>query len=128
MSEILTAALKEFPGNLPLGLSYIETLQALGRSQEALGAGERLAKTHPLEPRVYELIAKSYGALGKRTEQHRALAELYLLQGSLPAAIEQLQLARNAADADFYTLSAVDARLRDLRTRQVEEKKEMENK
>jgi len=50
------------------------------------------------------------------------------LKGSLPAAIQQLQLARDAGDADFYTLSAVDARLRDLRTRQAEEKKEMAGK
>ena len=77
---------------------------------------------------MHELIAKTYGALGKRTAQHRALAEFYLLKGSLPAAIQQLQLARDAGDADFYTLSAVDARLRDLRTRQAEEKKEMAGK
>jgi predicted Zn-dependent protease len=37
------------------------------------------------------------------------------LQGSLPAAIEQLQLARSAGDGDFYQLSVVDARLKDLR-------------
>ncbi|MCU0805875.1 MAG: M48 family metalloprotease [Burkholderiales bacterium] len=122
---LLEAAMKEFPANLALGYNYVETLQALGRYPEALDAADRLAKAYPLEPRVHELMAKTYGALGRRTAQHRALAEFYLLQGSLPAAIEQLQLARNAGDADFYTLSAVDARLRDLRGRQAEEKKEL---
>ena len=125
---ILEAAMKEFPANLALGVNYVETLQALGRYPEALDAADRLAKAYPEEPGVHELIAKTYGALGKRTAQHRALAEFYLLKGSLPAAIQQLQLARDAGDADFYTLSAVDARLRDLRTRQAEEKKEMAGK
>jgi predicted Zn-dependent protease len=47
--------------------------------------------------------------------QHQAQAEYYALQGSLPAAIEQMQLARAAGDGDFYQLSVVDARLKDLR-------------
>jgi predicted Zn-dependent protease len=34
----------------------------------------------------------------------------------LPAAIEQLQLARGAGDGDFYQLSVVDARLKELRS------------
>jgi predicted Zn-dependent protease len=32
----------------------------------------------------------------------------------VPAAIDQLQQARRANDADFYTMSEVDARLRQL--------------
>ena len=61
------------------------------------------------------LQAKGYAALGKRLLQHQAQAEVYVLQGSVPAAIEQLQLAQKSGDGDFYQLSSVDARLRDLR-------------
>ena len=67
-------------------------------------------------PLLHELQAKCYAALGKRLLQHQAQAEVYVLQGSLPAAIEQLQLARNAGDGDFYQLSAIDARLKELRS------------
>ena len=66
------------------------------------------------DPRLFELTARSYERLGRRTLQHQATAELYLLLGAAPAAIDQLQLARRANDADFYTLSEVDARLRQL--------------
>ena len=45
------------------------------------------------------------------------------LQGSLPAAIEQLQLARGAGDGDFYQLSVVDARLKELRAQHTAEGK-----
>jgi predicted Zn-dependent protease len=47
--------------------------------------------------------------------QHRALAEQYYHMGLLSAAIEQLQLAQRSKDGDFYQMSAVDARLRELR-------------
>ena len=47
-----------------------------------------------------------------------------MLQGSLPAAIEQLQLAQKSGDGDFYQLSSVDARLRDLRARLAQQKKD----
>ena len=52
------------------------------------------------------------------------LAAWWLLRGSLPAAIEQLEIARKAGDGDFYELSAVDARMRELKQRLLEEKRE----
>ena len=62
-------------------------------------------------------------ASAMRSLEHQAQAEVYVLQGSLPAAIEQLQLARGAGDGDFYQLSVVDARLKELRAQQVSEGK-----
>jgi beta-barrel assembly-enhancing protease len=60
------------------------------------------------------MLAVSHSALQQKTLQHQATAELYVLQGAVPAAVEQLKLARSAGDADFYTMSEVDARLREL--------------
>ena len=74
------------------------------------------------------LQAKTYAALGKRLLQHQAQAEVYVLQGSLPAAIEQLQIAQSAGDGDFYQLSAVDARLRELRAQQLQLAREARKK
>ena len=61
--------------------------------------------------------------LGKRLQQHRALAESYFLQGQLGAAVEQLQFAQQATDGNFYEQSVVDDRLRELRKLQEEEAK-----
>ena len=55
--------------------------------------------------------------------QHRAQAEFYFLQGQLGPAIEQLEFAQKAKDGNFYELSAVDARLRELRKQHMEEEK-----
>ena len=67
----------------------------------------------------------SYAALGKRLLQHQAQAELYVLRGSVPAAIEQLQLAQAAGDGDFYELSAVEARLKELRARYAQDMRDV---
>lgn len=75
------------------------------------------------DARLYQFQAKAYAARGRAGQQHKALAEAYLLQGQLPAAIEQLELAQKAKDGDFYERSAIDARLRQLKRRQQEEMK-----
>ena len=77
-------------------------------------------------PRLWQLLSRAYAAQGKLTAQHRAQAEFYLLRGSLPAAVEQLDIARSAADGDFYELSAVDARLRELKQRLFEQRRDRE--
>jgi predicted Zn-dependent protease len=118
---ILAGARARFPGDLGVGYAYVSELQASGRHREALEALPDLARRDGRNPKAYEMQARSYSALGKRAEQHRMLAEMYFLQGSVPAAIEQLQLAQKAGDADFYVLSAVDARLRELRRMREEE-------
>src|SRR5690606_32034599 len=95
-----------------------------GRADAAATELRRRIGDRSGDPRLWQLLSRAYAALGKRTEQHRTQAEVYYLRGSLPAAIEQLEIARRANDGDFYTLSAVDARLRELKQRLLEEKRE----
>jgi predicted Zn-dependent protease len=45
--------------------------------------------------------AQSYAGLGKKAMQHRALAEVFALQGQTQGAVEQLELAQKAGDANF---------------------------
>jgi predicted Zn-dependent protease len=118
---ILAAAYTRYAGNLGVGYAYAAELQMAGRHRDALDVLADLVRRDGRNPKAYEMQARSYSALGKRAEQHRMLAEVYVLQGGVPAAIEQLQLAQRAGDADFYVLSAVDARLRELRRMREEE-------
>jgi predicted Zn-dependent protease len=122
--RILAAASQTYPDVFAIRLDRAEILQRLGREKEAVALLDELAKRRPADAQLYQMLAKSYAALGARTQQHRALAEAYYLQGSVPTAIEQLQFAQTAGDSDFYTLSAIDARLRELKRIQVEELKE----
>jgi predicted Zn-dependent protease len=125
----LKLALARYPNNRSLNYAYIEALQLLGQNREAMSLLEEQIKNYPRDARLYGMQAKGYASLGKRLMQHKAQAEVYVLQGSTPAAIEQLQLAQKSGDGDFYQLSSVEARLRDLRRQLAEEMKEKkENK
>ena len=122
--RVLQQALVRYPDDRALNYACIDTMQRLGQNREAAALVDEQLKNYPHDARLYALRAKGYAALGKRLLQHQAQAEVYVLQGSLPAAIEQLQIAQKSGDGDFYQLSSVEARLRDLRTRLAQERKD----
>ncbi|MBM3392060.1 MAG: M48 family metallopeptidase [Betaproteobacteria bacterium] len=110
--------------NKALLYGQIDALVAAGQPQEALKTATDELQLTPSDATLHGLQAKSYAALGKRLHQHRAQAELYALRGQLVPAIQQLELAQQAGDGDFFEHSQVDARLRELRARQAEEMKQ----
>jgi len=113
-----------YPRNKALLYGQIDACLAAGQPQEALKIATEEVQLTPSDAPLHGLQAKSYAALGKRLQQHRAQAELYVLQGQLMPAIQQLELAQQAGDGDFFEHSQVDARLRELRARQLEEMKQ----
>lgn len=112
------------PRNKALLYGQIDALLANGQPQAALQTATDELLLTPSDAALHGLQAKSYAALGKHLQQHRAQAELYALRGQLVAAIQQLELAQKAGDGDFFEHSQVDARLRELRARQFEEMKQ----
>ncbi|HMM53852.1 MAG TPA: M48 family metalloprotease [Candidatus Desulfobacillus sp.] len=110
--------------NKALLYGQIDALLAAGQAQAALKTASEELQLTPSDAPLHGLQARSYAALGKRLQQHRAQAELYALQGQLVAAIQQLELAQKAGDGDFFEHSQVDARLRALRARHAEEVKQ----
>jgi beta-barrel assembly-enhancing protease len=122
---VLAAAQKRYPYSRAIAYSFIGTLLDSGDSSAALDAVNATLRLYPRDARLHALQAKTYAALGKRLLQHQSQGEAYALQGSLPAAIEQFQLARSAGDGDFYQLSVVDARLKELRSQYAAEMKDV---
>jgi predicted Zn-dependent protease len=115
------------PLSRTLAEDYADLLQRSGRHGAAIAfLRDQLALSHS-DPDFYRLLAASHAALEHQTLQHQATAEMYLLMGSTAAAVEQLQLAHKSADADFYTMTEVDARLRQL-TEQLREERDEESK
>jgi predicted Zn-dependent protease len=114
-TALLEQARAKYPYSRPVFYAYVEALQQAGRNEEAAARLTESLRQRPRDLKLHSLLARTYASLGKRLLQHQEQAEVYALQGSLPAAIEQLQLARTAGDGDFYQLSVVDARLKDLR-------------
>jgi beta-barrel assembly-enhancing protease len=123
-AALLAQARARYPYSRPLVYAQVGALLDAGRVQDAAGQLVEAVRTYPRDPRLLALQSRTYNALGKRLLQHQAQAEVYVLQGSLPAAIEQLQLASSAGDGDFYQLSVVDARLKELRNLHAQELRE----
>jgi predicted Zn-dependent protease len=121
--DIYRQALLRFPQAKSLVYGYADSLYAAGSYRQALSFIEGQLARDQSDFKLFGLQAKTYAALGKRVQQRRAQAEYYLLQGQLGAAIEQLEFAQREKDGDFYELSAVDARLRELRKLQLEKEK-----
>ncbi len=114
--------LKRHPLSRSLAYGMADELIAAGQAAAASDLLRKDIVSAPDDYRLWSLLGKAELARGSRAGRHRAQAEVYRLQGSLPAAVEQLELAQRAGDADFYTLSAVDARLRELRMRLKQER------
>jgi len=96
-------------------LAVLARLTAGISGDESAALARNAAQQWANDPQVWALLARAESARGRKTAQHAALAEQYALAGATAAAIEQLTLARTAADADFVTLSRIDSRLTSLR-------------
>lgn len=121
--RLLKAASVRYPQDRAVTYALVETLIDDGRADEALKLTHADLGTYVSDARMYGLQAKAYAVLNKRLMQHRSLAESYRLQGQLPAAVEQLELAQKSPDGDFYERSQVDARLREMKALLAEEMK-----
>lgn len=121
-------AMAQDPLNVALIYGYAEALLRFDRVAEAFSMMERRVKQDAKDANAWRLLAKSATALNQKSMGHRALGEFYALQGKTQAAIEQLQIAQQAGDANFYDLSAIDARLRELMRQRQEERAEGSNR
>jgi len=122
--ELYAGAMKHFPHNRAITYDYARVLLDNKRPQEALQLVARALEYSHSDPRLYQLQAESFAALGEKLQQHRSLAEAYVALGSLPAAIDQLQIGLKSGDGDFYQLSSAEARLKELRALDAERRKE----
>jgi len=120
--DFYRSALRAHPQYRALALDYAATLLQNQQAADALKFVTDQLQIYPSDPRLYQLQARAYAALGQKLQQHRAQSESYVLQGNLPAAIDQLQIGLKAGDGDFYQLSSSEARLRQLQARELESK------
>jgi predicted Zn-dependent protease len=118
------AARQQFPLSRMLAHQYAEALLAAGKGDDAARFLRDQIQQYREEPKLYEQLAKTYAKQGKIALQHMALAESYALTGALPAAVDQLDIARKAKDVSFYDQAVIDAREREIKARQKDEKEE----
>ena len=107
-------AVQNFPQHRALIYDYTDLLLQNNQAEPAIKLlTEQLAR-HPRDTTLYDLQARAYAIQGNVLEQHKAQAYSYAWQGNLYAAIEQLEMAKQAGGS-FYQLSAIESDLRELR-------------
>jgi predicted Zn-dependent protease len=128
---VLEQAVKEaeqardrFPLSRAIARQYAKALIAAGHLDEATRYLRDQVQLYREDPKLYDLLANAYAKQGKIALQHMALAESYVLAGALPAAVQQLNIARKANDVSFYDQAVIDARERELQARQKAEQEE----
>jgi len=119
---------QKFPLSRMLARQYADAMIASGKLDQAATFLRDQVQQYREEPKLYDQLAKAYAAQGKIALQHMALAESYVLSGALPAAVDQLNMARKAKDVSFYDQAVIDARERDLQQRQKDEKQEKKDR
>jgi beta-barrel assembly-enhancing protease len=113
--DIYRAALQIYSQHRALIYDYADALLRNNSADAALKFVNQQLQFTPNDTRLYRLKAQGYAALGDPMSQHRAQAEVYTRQGNFPAAVEQLQIALKSNEGDFYQMSSVEARLKELR-------------
>lgn len=111
---IYQTALNIYPQHRALIHGYAAALLQNNQTDAALEFINRHLLFVSDDIHLYKLQARSYAALGQSMLQHHAQAEVYARQGQLPAAIEQLKLALRNDNGNFYNISSVEARLKQL--------------
>ena len=107
-------AVQNFPQHRALIYDYTDLLLQDNQAEIAVKLLTEQVTRHPSDTTLYDLQARAYAMQGKTLEQHQAQAYSYAWQGNLHAAIEQLELAKQAGGS-FYQLSAIESDLRELR-------------
>ncbi len=104
-------------------LNYANLLYKAKRYNDVVNL---LRKQHALSsktPDYQSMLGRCYEAMGKKSLSHQAIGEMYALNGQKVAAIQQFSIAQKSNDGDFYTMSEIDARLRELRKEVEDDKK-----
>ena len=117
-------ALKIYPLHRALIHGYAHALIQNKQVETALEFINKQLYLIQNDPQLYSLQAQCYALLGDKMLEHRALAESYMLKGHYAGAIDQLQTALQNSNGNFYQLSSVEARLKQIQALKAEEEKE----
>lgn len=109
--KLFAEAIKDKPYNLVLTANYAFALIQTGQIKESIQILEQYNKDNFKHPAIYKLLSNALGKNNELVKAHIAESEYYYLNGMLPSAIEQIDIAKKITPKnDFYTLSRLDAR------------------
>jgi len=107
-----------FPGNHAISMQYTQALLKNQDPRQARTAATILRQqllTHPDDPRLHELYARSANVAGDSVRAKEAIAESYYLRGNIHEAAMQLQTLAGESDLDYYQRARITARINEIR-------------
>ncbi len=114
--------LSAFPQHRGLIYGYAEHFLAINQFDKAIKLVQDKQNLYPNDAYFYEILAKAFAAKNKNLLRFQAQGEAYFRQYNVQKAIEQMELAAKAKDGNFYEQSIVEARLKQLRRLEENEK------
>ena len=117
-----TKGLSTFPAHRGLIYGYAEHLLAINQLDKVIRLVQIKQNLYPNDAYFYNILAKAYTAKNKNLLRFQAQGEAYFRQYNLQKAIEQMELATKSKDGNFYEQSIVEARLKQLRRLEENEK------
>lgn len=118
-------AMRLFPGNLPLALSYAGDLIDAARPEQAISVLLSLpATSSDGNAETLRLLAKAYGKAGNSADSHFYMSRYYSMSGLSDQALEQLHIALAIPDISAFQRQRYQARLDRLKAQLLAEHKD----
>lgn len=113
----------QYPDSALSASNYVELLYQSGRHEELIRYLRNQSALPRANPDYHMYLARSYEALGRKSQAFAATGDMYALLDNAQAAVYQFELAQKANDGDFYVMSEIDAKLRQARQKVLDQKK-----
>ncbi|MFZ6675719.1 M48 family metalloprotease [Undibacterium sp. Xuan67W] len=126
--KLAEQAMQQLPLSRGIVYQYVDALVAANRHEDAARFLRDQVQLYRQDPKLQNQLGKVYELQGKQALQHIALAEAYALNSALPAALQQLDIARRAPDAQYYDQAVIDAKEREWKEKHKEEMKDEKNR
>lgn len=101
---------KDYPRAKAPGVMLVQAYYSGGKFKEGIQWLEQKTKVQKDDTTWWALLAQGYAQVNNTLSYHAAIAEKYVCDGALPAAIQQLTIAKEEGNGNFYQLSEIEAR------------------
>jgi beta-barrel assembly-enhancing protease len=122
--NIALQVLKESPSSKAAGVILVQTYFASGKISDGIRWLTQKTALQKDDSTWWNFLAQGYAEQNDSSKYHAAIAEKYVCEGALPAAIQQLAIAKQESNNDFYLLSEIEARKKQLEFLYLEELKD----
>jgi predicted Zn-dependent protease len=112
--DIYASSLELYPDSLVVILPYATTLLSAKQAETAFELLADSSNKHPLNPEVYNLLARAAGETNRKVQTHTAMSQYFFLNGYTTQAIEQLQLAEKQPGLSNYQTSLIQEGIKNL--------------